>query len=134
MLNRLAWLIILLHFLISTVHGMAHLRLGITLSTFQSTYVLLVITLAPILAAVLLWARRVRGGFFLLALSMAGSLVFGLYWHYVAESPDNVFHLHEGTLQSLFRSTALLLAVSEACGVVLGLWGVVRAQNREPNS
>jgi hypothetical protein len=128
MLNRLAWLIILLHLLISTVHGIAHLRLGITLNTFQSTYVLLVITLAPILAAVLLWARRVRAGFVLLALSMAGSLVFGLYWHYVAESPDNVFHLHEGTLQYLFRSTALLLAVSEMCGVVAGLWGVVRAQ------
>jgi hypothetical protein len=36
-------------------------------------------------------------GFVILTLSMAGSLVFGLYWHYLAESPDNVFHLHEGT-------------------------------------
>lgn len=123
---RIALLVVLLHALIATVHGVAHHRLEITLNAFQSAYVVLVITLGPILAAVLLWARRIRPGFVILTLSMAGSLVFGLYWHYLAESPDNVFHLHEGTLQSWFSSTALLLAVSEICGVVVGLWGILK--------
>ena len=128
MVVRLAWLIVLLHVVISTVHGIAHMRLGITLNAFQSAYVLLVITLAPILAAVLLLVRRIRPGFILLALSMAGSLVFGIYWHYLAESPDNVAHLHEGTLPALFRATALLLVVSEVGGVVIGLWGSLKDQ------
>ena len=128
MITRIAWLVVLLHVLIATIHGIAHMKLGITLSAFQSAYVLLVITLAPILAGILLWARRVRPGFVMLVLSMAGSLVFGVYWHYVAESPDNVSHLHEGTLQSLFRLTALLLVVSEVCGVVAGLWGIQKDQ------
>ena len=123
-MTRIAWLVVLLHALIATVHGIAHQRLEITLNAFQSVYVVLIITIAPVLAAVLLWTRRTRSGFVLLALSMAGSLAFGVYWHYLAESPDNVFHLHEGTLQSLFRATALLLVVSELCGVVVGLWGL----------
>ena len=130
MLTRIAWLIILLHALVATVHGIAHLRLEITLNAFQSAYVLLVITLAPVAAALLLWARRMRPGFVVLALSMAGSLVFGVYWHYVADSPDNVFHLHEGTLQSVFRSTALVLMVSEACGVVVGILGMLKDQKQ----
>ena len=126
MLIRIAWLIVLLHGVIAVVHGLAHQRLEIALNTFQSAYVLLVITIAPLVAAILLWTRQVRAGFVVLALSMAGSLVFGVYWHYLAASPDNVFHLHEGTLQSLFSSTALFLVVSEVCGVVVGFWGMLK--------
>jgi hypothetical protein len=55
-------------------------------------------------------------------------LAFGLYWHYMAESPDNVFHLHEGALQSLFSTTALLLVASEVCGVLVGCWGILKSQ------
>jgi hypothetical protein len=128
MTTRIAWIIVLLHALVSTAHGFAHYGLGITLSAFQSAYVLVVISLAPLLAAGLLWARRARPGFVILVLSMAASLVFGFYWHYVAVSPDNVFHLHDGNLQTLFRSTALLLMVSEASGVAVGLWGLLGKQ------
>jgi hypothetical protein len=124
MATRVAWVIVLLHALVSAAHGFAHYGLGITLSTFQSAYVLIVITIGPILAAALLWAKRTHAGFLSLIFSMVGSLVFGLYWHYVAMSPDNVFHLHEGNLQTLFRSTAALLMVSEVCGVAVGLWGL----------
>jgi amino acid permease len=129
LLIRIAWLMILLHAIIATVHGLAHTRLGINLNTFQSTYVLLVIMLAPIMAAVLLSTRHQRLGFAILVLSLAGSLVFGVYWHYLAESPDNVFHLHEGTPQSLFRLTAILLVLSEGCGIIVGLWGMLKDKN-----
>ena len=131
MATRIAWLIVLLHALVSVAHGLAHYGLGINLSSFQSAYVILIISLAPLLAAALLWARRARLGFVILMLSMAGSLVFGLYWHYVAVSPDNVFHLHNGNLQTLFRSTAALLMVSEASGVAVGVGGLVARQHAQ---
>ena len=54
---------------------------------------------------------------------MAAALVFGIYWHYVAVSPDNVAHLPDGPLQGLFQLTALLEILFEAIGVVVGLWG-----------
>ena len=128
MSTRIAWLIVLLHALVSAAHGFAHYGLEINLSAFQSAYVIVIITVAPVLAAVILWARRARLGFVILMLSMAGSLVFGFYWHYVAVSPDNVFHLHNGNLQTVFRSTAALLMVSEAGGVAVGVWGLVVGQ------
>ena len=90
MATRVAWVIVLLHALVSAAHGFAHYGLGITLSTFQSAYVLIVITIGPILAAVLLRAKRPHAGFLSLIFSMVGSLVFGLYWQYVAMSPDKV--------------------------------------------
>ena len=134
MLTRIAWLVVLLHLIIATVHGFAHRQLGITLDAFQSAYVLVVITVAPIFGGVLLWARRVRSGFAVLALSLTGSVVFGVYWHYLAQSPDNVLHLHEGALQSLFSLTAALLVVSEVSGVVVGLWGMKRSNDRDPDN
>lgn len=124
MATRIAWLVVLLHALISGAHGFAHYGLGIYLSPLQSAYVLVVISLGPILAAALLWVKRSRSGFLCLVLSMAGSLLFGFYWHYVAVSPDNVFHLHEGSLQTLFCFTAALLMVSEVSGVAVGVWGL----------
>ena len=132
MTTRIAWLIVLLHALVSTAHGFAHYGLGINLSAFQSAYVILIISLAPLLAAALLWSRRARLGFVILMLSMAGSLVFGFYWHFVAVSPDNVFHLHNGNLQTLFRSTAALLLVSEASGFAVGVWGLIAGQPAQP--
>lgn len=124
MATRIAWLIVLAHTLISAAHGLFHFRLGIYLSALQSAYVLIVISLGPILAAALLWLRRARPGFLCLFLSMGGALVFGFYWHYVAVSPDNVFQMHEGNLQTLFRFSAALLVLSEVIGVAVGLWGL----------
>ena len=123
MATRLAWLIVLIHALVSGVHGFAHYRLGITLSTFQSVYVMLVITVWPLWAAGLLWIGKTRAAFVNLALAMGGAFVFGVYWHYVARSPDNVFHQHEGSLQTLFCVTAALLMVLESCGAMVSGWG-----------
>jgi hypothetical protein len=50
---------------------------------------------------------------------MLGSLVFGLCYHYVIISPDNVAHLPVGNARGLFRITALLLVITEALGVAL---------------
>lgn len=123
MVTRVGLVAVVLHALIGIAHGVAHYDLGVELSGFQTAYVVVVIGTAPLMAAGLLGTRFSRLGLILLAASMAGALVFGIYWHYVAVSPDHVSHLPEGNLQSLFRLTALLLVFSEAFGVAVGLWG-----------
>jgi hypothetical protein len=126
MVFALAILAVLAHAVVALVHGVAHVRLGVALNTWQQCYVAIVIALAPLVAAGMLGTRWARWGYALLAASMAGSLVFGVYFHYVAVSPDHVAHLPPGDWQGWFRGTALLLAVAEAFGLAVGLWGAWR--------
>jgi len=55
---------------------------------------------------------------------MAVSLGFGVYSHYVAVSPDNVWHLPAGDAQGRFRVTALLLAATETFGLAVDIAGL----------
>lgn len=117
---------VLTHAVVVLLHGIAHSGLGVELSTLQKTYAAVVIVVSPVVAAVLLWTGHARLGFVLLALSMAGALVFGLYHHYVAVTSDHVSYLPPGEEQGLFRLTAALLAISEGFGVLVGAWGGLR--------
>ena len=124
MIRSLCTIAVLAHLLVSLVHGYAHNELGVGLSVSQSWYVLIVITVAPLVALSLVWTRHRRIGFLLLIVSMAGSLIFGGYYHYVFVSPDHVSHLPPGDAQGLFRVTALLLAVTEVFGLIVGVLGL----------
>ncbi|MEW6210961.1 MAG: hypothetical protein AB1631_21535 [Acidobacteriota bacterium] len=126
MIASLGTVAVLAHIIIVLLHGVAHTRLGIELSVWQKSYAAIVIVAAPLVAAVLLWTRHVGLGLFLLAASMAGSLIFGGYYHYVAVSPDHVSHLPPGDAQSLFQMTAILLVATEAVGLAVGLFGLQR--------
>jgi hypothetical protein len=124
-MNRMAivaTVIVLLHLAVAVVHGGAHDRLGVGLEPWQNAYVYVVIVAAPLLSAVLYWTRLRRPGALLLGLSMLGSLSFGVYFHFVAVSPDHVSHLPEGDAQHLFVATAILLIPTEALGAAFGFW------------
>jgi len=88
-LRQFGILIVAVHFVVSVVHGLAHSRLHIALNGWQSGFVLLVITVAPLISALLLW-RDSANGFGLLLTSMLGSLVFGGYYHFISVGADNV--------------------------------------------
>jgi hypothetical protein len=120
---------VLAHLVVSIVHGRAHERLSVGLSNWQNLYVLIVIVIAPLLAMVLIWTRLAHFGLLLLVLSMAASLIFGIAYHYVVISPDHVSHLPPGDAHGLFRTTALLLVVTELFGIVIGLWGLRESRN-----
>ncbi len=126
---RFATLVVVGHAVIGVLHGMAHRDLGIEMSTEQSLFINIVIGAAPVLAAILLWTKLIRVGAILLAASMAGALLFGLYHHYILVSPDHVSYLPDGNLQGLFRITAFLLPISEAFGVGGGIWGFIKARS-----
>ena len=112
---------IVAHLIVTLLHGRAHTELGVELSAWQQSFVIGVILIAPLIALVLMWTRFARLGLWLLVIAMAGSLMFGAYFHYVGLSPDHVSHLPPGDLQGLFRTTAMLLVVTEAFGVGVGL-------------
>ena len=127
--RAVAWagtVVVVVHVLVNATHGAAHSELGVEMSKWQETFILLVIGLSPIAAAVLLWTAHARLGAVILIGSMAAALVFGVYYHYVAVSPDHVEHLPPGDAQGLFRASALFVAVSQALGVLVGLWSIRR--------
>ena len=119
--GRLKWITIavLAHLIVSVVHGQAHTRLGVGLSDWQNWYVLVVIVAAPLVALALCFTRYVSAGVWLLLASMLGSLIFGLCYHYIINSPDHVSHLPAGSARGLFRVTAVLLLITEAFGVIV---------------
>jgi hypothetical protein len=54
-----------------------------------------------------------------LLVSMLGSLIFGICYHYIIISPDHVAHLPPGEARFTFRITALLLVIIETIGVLV---------------
>ena len=128
-----AWVgtgVVAVHVLVNAAHGAVHSELGVEISNWQQAFIVVVIGLGPLVAALLLWTSRSRLGAVILTGSMAMAFVFGVYYHYVAISPDHVKHLPPGDAQELFRGTALLVAVSQALGFVVGLWSVRSRRSR----
>ena len=114
----LIW-IVLAHLLISMFHGFAHARANVPLSQAANLFVYLVILAGPLLGLALAWKARTVGTK-VIALAMAGSLVFGLVNHFVLSSPDHVAHV-DPQWRTLFATTAVLLALTEALGFGLAI-------------
>ena len=113
--------IVLVHLLVNIVHGLAHRELHIELGAAAMLFVIGVIILCPLFATVLLWTPQRRLGLILLALSMAGSFLFGLYNHFAAIGPDHVGKQASGPWGTTFVLTAYLLLLTEAIGSYIGL-------------
>jgi hypothetical protein len=80
---KYATAIVLAHLGVSLVHGAAHAELHLGLDTIQKLFVLVIITICPIAAMVLFWTAYRRAGALLLALSMSGALIFGVWNHFM---------------------------------------------------
>ena len=111
--------LILVHLVVSTLHGLAHQAAIVKLTTFGYVYVTIVITFGPLVAAVLLFTRKRKAGGLLLMLSMLGSFIFGVWYHFLSNTSDNVTQVH-GPWHSTFLCTAIGLAVIEPAGMVVG--------------
>lgn len=106
---------------VNLVHGAAHLKLQIELDPAEKIFVAVVILAGPLAAMALLWTRRQRWGLALLALTMAGSLLFGFYHHFLVMGPDNVASQPPGFWGATFVITSWLLLLSEAAGAYVGV-------------
>jgi len=113
-----AMVMVILHFAGSVVHGAAHLHYEIPMEPWQKVFIVAVIGIAPVVAGVLLWRGSLRSGAWLLLISMGGSLLFGMVFHFVLLGPDHVSSVNMEGWGATFQATAFLLAVTEALGMM----------------
>jgi hypothetical protein len=127
-----AWLgtaAVLVHGVPLVLHSIAHTQLGIYLpSVLANVYIAAVLFAAPVIAAVLLWMGWLRSGGWLLVASMLGSLVFEVYNHFMAMSPDHVSQVPSGTWGDIFRITATASAITEVLAAAAGIAILVMAR------
>lgn len=114
--------LVVFHLVASLWHGSAHAQLAIALPPEKTIFVYVVILIAPIVAAVLLWTRYVSIGLWVFFLSMLGALLFGAYHHYVLVSSDNIGHLPIGSPEShsQFITSAAVIALLELTSALYG--------------
>ena len=111
--------------LVNLLHAASHFGQEVlSLQAWQVTYIVCVIFVAPIVAAVLLWTQLRLAGAWLLLGSMAGSFVFDLAYHFLIAGPDNVFTLEPGAWVALFGLSSVLLVAVSGIGVLVGAWAV----------
>jgi F0F1-type ATP synthase membrane subunit a len=121
------WLLtaaVLIHLAINIVHGQAHIGAAIPLPLASTLFVYVVILAGPLAGLALTWWRPAAGAW-LVAASLAGALVFGLVNHFIIAGPDRVDHV-AAEWRTQFRVSALLLLVSEAAGVAIGVRSALR--------
>ncbi len=112
--------VVLVHLVISIVHGQAHTGADVGLSPAAAAFVYIVIVAGPLVGLALMrWSASL--GFWTVAASLGGALVFGLVNHFVIAGADRIDHV-AAEWRGLFGVTAVLLLASEAAGFALALW------------
>lgn len=104
-----------IHLVVGMWHGSAHARLAVALSPAQNLFVYVVILVAPLVAVIFLWTRYAKFALWLFLVAMSASLLFGVFYHFLIISPDNIHHLAGGSGASRARFTlsAAVLALVE---------------------
>lgn len=131
-LKVVALWVVAIHFVIVVLHAVAHEVLKVKATTAQLAFIIPVIIVAPVVAAIIL-RKFEQAGTVLLFISMLGSFVFGLYYHFIADTIDHVKHvakLEPAFWSAMFQMTSYLFLVSEILGVVVAglLLAAVRRQ------
>ena len=123
-----ALIIVAIHFVVVVLHSIAHQVLPVDATPAQLAFIIPVIVIAPLVAAIML-PKFEKAGMVLLTASMLGSLLFGIYYHFIADTIDHVAHVaHREPLfwSQTFQITSYLLAITEAAGAVVGLIWLLR--------
>ena len=120
--------VVLIHLVISLVHGAAHTGARVSLTPAGAMFVYIVILVGPFVGLGVSWWRS-QAGAWLVAGSMAGALLFGLINHFIIAGADRVDHV-AADWRSLFGATAALLVVSEAAGMAIGIRQATRRVRR----
>jgi len=111
--------IVVVHLLVTIVHGTAHTGASVPMSQAGNLFVFVVILAGPLFGLGLSWWAE-RNGAAVVALTMAASLVFGVVNHFMIDSADHVSRI-AAPWSRVFTTTAVLLALTELLGVVFAL-------------
>ena len=118
--------VVLVHLVLSFVHGAAHSGANVALGPAGNLFVYIVILAGPIVG-LLIALRQPLLGLWIIALTMSGSLVFGVINHFIIQGTDHVSHV-AAAWRTQFAVTAALLAVVEAAGAAIGLRDAIRVR------
>ena len=130
---KYATAIVVAQLLVNIAHGLAHREVRVGLAPPASIFVIVVVLIFPLIAMALLWTAEKRLGLILLSLSMFGSLLFGLYHHFLAVSPDHVHSQPTSPWGITFVLTAYLLLITAVIGTYVGvhfLWIAKETSNK----
>ena len=114
-------LLVVVHFLLLIVHGIAHRKLDIGMNRLQEAFIFVVIYATPLLAAVCIGIGRQSAGAASLGISMAASLIFGMINHFLLHGADNALSVQAGAQGVLFQASAVALVGIELLTVGLCL-------------
>lgn len=123
-LDRLMVAVVVVHFVVAGIHGVAHVGAGVVLTAAQLVFVVVVITAAPFYGLYLYHRGPGPQGAAILVASMAASLVFGWVFHFVADTPDNVAQVEPdvvGAWAAAFGSSAYTIAGIELLGTLFAV-------------
>ena len=127
-MKRIALLVVAIHFVVVVLHSIAHEVLSVKATPAQLAFIVPVIIVAPVVAGLML-LKFAKFGVLLLTASMIGSFVFGVYYHFIADTIDHVDHvarLEPPFWSQMFLATSYLLAISEMAGAAVGLIWLLR--------
>lgn len=127
---KTAFWIVMIHFVFNLAHGWAHEDKSVPVTAAMYAFIIPVILIGPFIAWFLIWTRKEKWGYLLLALTMAGSFFFGLAYHFLIDGPDHVTHVQGGVGASVFLWSSVALAAIEALGAGIGVWGFARNLNQ----
>ena len=127
-LLNVALAIVVAHVAVNVIHGLAHGAVEVWLPAWKNVVVLLMILIGPPVGLALAWRGHAAAGYGLLTLTMAGSLAFGVWHHFIAMSPDHVSQIPDGAWGAAFIASSWALALSELAGAAIGVVGWRRAR------
>jgi hypothetical protein len=110
---------VLVHLLVSMIHGAAHAGASVPMSQAANLFVFVVILAGPLIGLGISFRTKLYGGV-VVALTMAAALVFGVVNHFLIDSPDHISHIAT-QWSRLFVTTAVLLAITELLGLAFAL-------------
>jgi hypothetical protein len=124
--------LVAIHLAVTLWHGNAHTELSIALPPGKNVFVVVVILIAPLVAAALVWTRHALVGLWIFFVSMLGALLFGAYHHCILVSADNIGHLPHGNANAhwTFIASAGALALLEVASALYGAFCLGRRSAR----
>lgn len=122
-----ATFVILANAIVNSAHGVTHLRSEVGLAAWQWAFVFVFITLLPLVALALYWTPRLRLASGILVVSMLAGTAFGIYFHFIADTPDHVSQRPDTMDGMMFTLTAWLLIPFGLLGAAFGAWTWTKA-------